>query len=67
VESHAITGAGTSARQQKVLKVLSGGKEGRDHAASTKNVCLSNVFSLPCDRKIISNFVEMNGIEPSAS
>jgi len=33
LQSYAKAGAGTSARQQKVLTVLSGGKEGREHAA----------------------------------
>jgi len=32
-----------------------------------KNVCSSNVLQTPRSKKILSEVVELNGIEPSAS
>ena len=66
LQSYAKAGAGTSARQQKVLRVLSGGAREGQRRLNAKRLPLKR-FADAVRRKKLSNFVELNGIEPSAS
>ena len=67
LQSYAKAGAGASARQQKVLTVLAGGQEAERSPPECKTFGPETFSSRLCSEKILSDVVEMNGIEPSAS
>ena len=72
-ESYISREAITGADQRRVLTVLAGGRQspperpGRPSTSRSGNDSQTIVTAEPCVTEKSGNFVEMNGIEPSAS